>query len=60
MCLDLSLCSLGPSGPPPIPSQPPVGAVLTCFTAPIALALRRVEGRYVGAHGQRRLQGVRV
>lgn len=47
-CLDLSLCSLGPSGPPPIPPQPPVGVVLTCFTAPTALALRRVEGALCG------------
>lgn len=46
--LDLSLCSLGPSGPPSIPPQPPVGAVLTCFTAPTALALRRVEGALCG------------
>lgn len=39
---------LGPTRTTPILLNPPVGAVLTCFTAPIVLALRRVEGALCG------------
>ena len=39
---------LGPTRTTPIPPNSPVGAVLTCFTAPTVLALRRVEGALCG------------